>query len=155
MHSCSQLVEDVLPEFSVDSAGENGLVFPAQEQDGNCPALEMLSIGMDTEQDGKSCTMNSASTLSSIVPVGERCTDIQSDGKDDVNNSFGKQILDGDESNFHAYSLTSAQPPAANSSEKMEESKNSFVEFREYELPDDEVSCPTSGSTNAIQSNEY
>lgn len=72
---------------------------------------------------------------------------------DEGSNHFGKQTLDGDECNVHAHSSISAQPPAANSSEKIEESKNSFIEFQGYELPDDEVNCSSAGSTKAIQSN--
>ncbi|XP_073127913.1 uncharacterized protein [Henckelia pumila] len=123
MNFCSEIVEDVITDFSVDSAGENGPASPTQEQDGNFPAQKMLSIHIDTEQDGKSCEMNSSSTLLSIKPLGERCTDIQYDGKDEVSNHFGKQSLD-EHNNAH-------------------------------ELPDDEVTCSSSGSTKTIQSNEF
>ncbi|XP_073309362.1 uncharacterized protein [Primulina huaijiensis] len=158
MHLCSELVEDVLHDISVDSAGQNGLASPTLEQDVNFPAQKVLSIGIDTDKDGKSCAVNSASTLLLIKPVGERCTDIQADGKvltalleaDEPSNRFGKHTLDGDKCNVHAHSSTSAQTPAANSSEKTEESKNSFVEFQGY---DDEVTCSSSVSTKAIQSN--
>ncbi|XP_073029981.1 uncharacterized protein [Primulina eburnea] len=152
MHLCSEIVEDVIHDISVNSAGENGLASPTLEQDVNFPAQKMLSIGIDTDKDGKSCAVNSASNLLLIEPVGERCTDIQADGKDEASNRFGKHTLDGDECNVHAYSSTSAQTPAANSSEKTEESKN-FVEFQGYELPDDEVTCSSSVSTKAIKSN--
>ncbi|XP_075478091.1 uncharacterized protein LOC142519078 isoform X2 [Primulina tabacum] len=160
MHLCSEIVEDVLHDISVDSAGENGLASPTLEQDVNFPAQKMLSIGIDTDKDEKSCAVNSASSLLLIEPVGERCTDIQADGKvltalleaDEASNRFGKLTLDGDECNVHAYSSTSAQTPAANSSEKTEESKI-FLEFQGYELPDDEVTCSSSVSTKAIQSN--
>ncbi|XP_073309366.1 uncharacterized protein [Primulina huaijiensis] len=121
MHLCSELVEDVLHDISVDSAGQNGLASPTLEQDVNFPAQKVLSIGIDTDKDGKSCAVNSASTLLLIKPVGERCTDIQADGKDEPSNRFGKHTLDGDKCNVHAHSSTSAQTPAANSSEKTEE----------------------------------
>ncbi|KZV51100.1 hypothetical protein F511_01892 [Dorcoceras hygrometricum] len=153
MHLCSEIVEDVLHDFSVNPEGEKVLAPATHEEDVNFPAQKMLSIGNDTDLDGKLCAVKSPSTLLPNKPVGETCADTQSDGKVEASNHFHKQTLGGDECSVHAYSLTTVQPPGTNSSEKAEESKSSFIESQGCELPD-EVTCSSSGSTKAIPSNE-